>query len=63
MEDKPKGWRKSSRSQNGANNCILLSRPTGSSEDFAGDSKHPGGPVLTFGRAAMESFLARAKSL
>ncbi|MEV0677583.1 DUF397 domain-containing protein [Actinosynnema sp. NPDC050436] len=49
------GWRKSSRSQNGADNCVEVSKLPGAAA--VRDSKNPGGPVLVFGSAAFAGFL------
>jgi hypothetical protein len=52
-------WRKSSRSQNGANNCVAVTRLPGA---FAvRDSKNPNGPILRFRSAAFSSFLKASR--
>lgn len=48
-------WRKSSHSQNGANNCIAVARVDDSTAIC--DSKNPGGPVLQFTPTAFAAFL------
>jgi hypothetical protein len=53
-------WRKSSRSEGGANNCVELARVPG--VVAVRDSKNRTGPVLTFGVAELGGFLADVKS-
>ncbi|CCH30436.1 DUF397 domain-containing protein [Actinosynnema sp. NPDC047251] len=52
-------WRKSSRSQNGASNCVeIADLPRAAA---VRDSKNPGGPVLVFAPAAFAGFLESLK--
>lgn len=52
-------WRKSSRSQNGANNCVSVAQLEGAIA--IRDSKSPNGPVLQFPSAAFTSFLRSSR--
>lgn len=52
-------WRKSSRSQNGANNCVVVARLDGTVA--VRDSKNPNGPVLQFSLAAFAVFLEASR--
>ncbi|MBB5954153.1 hypothetical protein FHS29_000723 [Saccharothrix tamanrassetensis] len=53
-------WRKSSRSQNGADNCVeVVSSP---SRAAVRDSKNPDGPVLVFASAEFAGFLKHLKT-
>jgi len=53
-------WRRSSRSQGGANNCVELAHVPG--VVAVRDSKNPTGPVITFGVAELDGFLMAVKS-
>ncbi|MEV0049787.1 DUF397 domain-containing protein [Saccharopolyspora shandongensis] len=53
-------WRKSSRSQNGADNCVEVACL--SSATAVRDSKDPDGPALVFGAAAFGGFLDALKA-
>ncbi|KAA2258570.1 DUF397 domain-containing protein [Solihabitans fulvus] len=53
-------WRKSSRSQGGANNCVEVAHVPG--EAAVRDSKNPTGPVLSFARTELTSFLSAIKA-
>ncbi|PKW13013.1 uncharacterized protein DUF397 [Saccharopolyspora spinosa] len=53
-------WRKSSRSQNGADNCVEVARL--STATAVRDSKDPDGPALVFGAGVFGGFLDRIKA-
>lgn len=52
-------WRKSSRSQNGANNCVEVADLR--RQQAVRDSKNPTGPVLFFAAATFGAFLDDVK--
>ncbi|WP_433273130.1 DUF397 domain-containing protein [Actinosynnema sp. CS-041913] len=53
-------WRKSSRSQNGASNCVEIANLPRAAA--VRDSKNPDGPVLVFGSAEFAGFLKHLKT-
>lgn len=53
-------WRKSSRSQNGANNCVEVAY-LGNTMAVR-DSKNPDGPALVFRQGAFAAFLNTVKA-
>ncbi len=54
-------WRKSSRSQNGSDNCVEIANLPGVA--VVRDSKNPAGPVLVFGSAGFTGFLSRVRGV
>ncbi|KAA2258041.1 DUF397 domain-containing protein [Solihabitans fulvus] len=53
-------WRKSSRSGQGANNCVEVAHLPG--VVAVRDSKNPSGPILRFDEAALIHFLRGVKA-
>ncbi|MEV5543232.1 DUF397 domain-containing protein [Saccharopolyspora shandongensis] len=53
-------WRKSSRSQNGADNCVEVACL--STATAVRDSKNPDGPALVFGVGTFSAFLDGIKA-
>ncbi|MDA3648291.1 DUF397 domain-containing protein [Saccharopolyspora indica] len=56
----PVTWRKSSRSQNGANNCVEVACL--SAATAIRDSKDPDGPALVFSSSAFGGFLGAIRA-
>jgi len=54
-------WRKASRSNNGASNCVEIAPLVGSGTAVR-DSKNPNGPALVFDAGAWAAFLGTVKA-